>query len=105
MKIGVIGSGNMGRTLGLAWAERGHDVFFGARDPARAEAVARMSASARYGTNDEAAAHGEVLLWTVRDAPEAVERSLAGAIVIDCNNGPMPKDGGFGLASGTLSHA
>ena len=30
MKIGIIGSGNMGRSLGILWAELGHQVFFGA---------------------------------------------------------------------------
>jgi len=27
MKIGIIGSGNMGRSLGILWAEQGHEVF------------------------------------------------------------------------------
>jgi predicted dinucleotide-binding enzyme len=27
MKIGIIGSGNMGRSLGILWAEQGHQVF------------------------------------------------------------------------------
>jgi predicted dinucleotide-binding enzyme len=29
MKIGIIGTGNMGRSLGLVWAELGHEVFLG----------------------------------------------------------------------------
>ena len=36
MKIGVIGTGNMGRHLGLLWAEQGHEVFFGSRTVAKA---------------------------------------------------------------------
>jgi len=32
MKITVIGAGNVGSTLGKLWAERGHEVSFGARD-------------------------------------------------------------------------
>jgi predicted dinucleotide-binding enzyme len=31
MKISIIGSGNMGRSLGRLWAEQGHEIFFGAR--------------------------------------------------------------------------
>ncbi|BAZ08893.1 NAD(P)-binding domain-containing protein [Escherichia coli] len=27
MKIGIVGTGNMGRSLGLVWAECGHEVF------------------------------------------------------------------------------
>jgi len=33
MKIGVLGTGNVGATLGLRWASLGHDVTFGSRDP------------------------------------------------------------------------
>jgi predicted dinucleotide-binding enzyme len=29
MNIGIIGSGNMGRTLGIGWAQAGHQVRFG----------------------------------------------------------------------------
>lgn len=29
MKIGIIGSGDMGRSLVILWAEQGHEVFFG----------------------------------------------------------------------------
>jgi 8-hydroxy-5-deazaflavin:NADPH oxidoreductase len=32
MKIAIVGSGNMGRSLGILWAEQGHQVFFGSRD-------------------------------------------------------------------------
>lgn len=39
MRIGVIGTGRVGTTLGTAWAERGHEVTFGSRDPT-SEAVA-----------------------------------------------------------------
>jgi predicted dinucleotide-binding enzyme len=33
MKIGIIGTGNMGRFLGVRWARAGHDVLFGSHDP------------------------------------------------------------------------
>jgi predicted dinucleotide-binding enzyme len=29
MQIGIIGSGNVGKTLGEAWLKRGHRVLFG----------------------------------------------------------------------------
>ncbi|MGH9675734.1 MAG: NAD(P)-binding domain-containing protein [Candidatus Acidiferrum sp.] len=28
MKIGIIGAGNVGGTLGLGWAKRGHEIVF-----------------------------------------------------------------------------
>jgi len=33
MKIGILGAGNVGGTLGSAWARKGHDVFFGVPNP------------------------------------------------------------------------
>jgi 8-hydroxy-5-deazaflavin:NADPH oxidoreductase len=33
MKIGIIGSGNVGGTLGTRWAQAGHHVVFGSRNP------------------------------------------------------------------------
>lgn len=38
MRIGIVGTGNMGRGLGLLWAEAGHEVCFGARHRAKASA-------------------------------------------------------------------
>jgi predicted dinucleotide-binding enzyme len=31
--IGVIGSGNVGTTVGEAWRDKGHEVAFGSRSP------------------------------------------------------------------------
>lgn len=94
MRIGIIGSGNMGRHLGLVWAEAGHEVFFGARDVERAQAAAALSAHAVHaGTNDEAARFGDVLLYTIRDAdPFALADAGAydGKVVIDVNNHDVP---------------
>ena len=91
MKIGIIGTGNMGRALGLGWARAGHEVFFGSRDAAKAEAVAAQgSGSTRAGGFDDAAAFGDVILYTIRDHfPSSAlkePRALSGKIVIDCNN-------------------
>jgi predicted dinucleotide-binding enzyme len=43
MKIGIIGSGNMGRSLGIFWAEQGHEVFFGARTAQKGQAIAKFA--------------------------------------------------------------
>ncbi|MFQ4146509.1 NADPH-dependent F420 reductase [Chlorogloeopsis sp. ULAP02] len=96
MKIGIIGSGNMGRSLGILWAEQGHQVFFGSRDAEKGKAVAKLAErGTQGGTNDEAAAFADVILWTVRGImpsellsnPEA----LNGKIIIDCNNQEIPE--------------
>jgi 8-hydroxy-5-deazaflavin:NADPH oxidoreductase len=110
MRIGIIGSGNMGRTLGLVWTELGHEVFFGSRDTTSSTAAAALARkNARHGTNDEAAAFGEVLFWTVRDvAPAEMLRSpssVDGKVVIDPNNGPLLNDYSLWPAPGALSLA
>ncbi|MBK9976416.1 MAG: NAD(P)-binding domain-containing protein [Gemmatimonadetes bacterium] len=44
MRIAVIGSGNVGGTLGRRWATLGHDVVFGVRDPKRGAAAVKGGA-------------------------------------------------------------
>ena len=97
MKIGIIGSGNMGRSLGILWAEQGHEVFFGARTPEKGQEVAASAGhKTQGGSNDEAAAFGAVLLYAVRGVnPAEVFSSidiLDGKIIIDCNNQEIPEN-------------
>lgn len=96
MKIGILGSGNMGRSLGILWAEQGHEVFFGARTAEKGKAVVESAGNnTQGGTNDEAAAFGDVLLYTVRGVnPAEVLTSvdLDGKILIDCNNYEIPEN-------------
>jgi 8-hydroxy-5-deazaflavin:NADPH oxidoreductase len=108
MKIGIIGSGNMGRSLGIAWTGLGHDVFFGGRNPEQASRAAALTqGKARSGTNDEAAAFGDVLLYSLRGvnpstALQGID-SLDNKIVIDLNNSEIPSD--FDYEPISLSHA
>lgn len=99
MKIGILGSGNMGRTLGSAWAAAGHAVFFGSRDAAKGQAIAATISSSAGGSNQEAAEFGEVIFQTVRSLPtEFLDEPsvLTGKLVIDCNNRSIPNDFQFG---------
>jgi hypothetical protein len=91
MKIGIIGTGNMGRALGLGWARVGHEVLFGSRDLNKAKAIAANgTGSTQAGDFDTAAAFGEAILYTIRDRfPSSVlkePQALSGKILIDCNN-------------------
>ena len=90
----------MGRTLGLRWAALGHEVLFGSRDVGKARSVAAQSSgSASVGTFDDAAAFGEVVLYTVRGVPPSrvlrEPQALSGKVVIDCNNRPLSNDTGL----------
>lgn len=100
MKIGIVGTGNMGRAIGLTLSKQGHDVFFGARSSDKAQAAADLSGGkAKYGTNQEAAEFGEIIYYNPRDVhPEEVlsdTGSLDGKIVMESNNGPVPEDYSF----------
>lgn len=90
-RIGIIGSGNMGRALGVRLAQLGHAVTFGARRHEQAEAAASLAGSgAKAGSNEEAAAFGEILIWTLRE-PDPTQvladpQLLDGKVVVDLNN-------------------
>jgi predicted dinucleotide-binding enzyme len=91
MKIGIIGTGKMGTALGRRWAQAGHEVCFGSRDPARAEAVAQtVGGNTRGGHYSDAVAFGEVLLLSVpwKATQEVVESlgSLQGKVLLECTN-------------------
>ncbi|HXF65428.1 MAG TPA: NADPH-dependent F420 reductase [Burkholderiales bacterium] len=117
MRIGVIGSGRVGGTLGSVWVKTGHEVMFSSRTLENDRALAaKLGAGARAGTPREAAAFGEVLLVSVpyRALPEVgreLGELLKGKIVIDTCN-PFPgRDGeiavwarekGAGIASAEL---
>ncbi|MBC8138857.1 MAG: NAD(P)-binding domain-containing protein [Fibrella sp.] len=92
MNIGIIGSGNIGGTLGALWAGTGHHVLFGGRDQAKlGTLVSGISGDARFGTAADAAGFGEVILlavpYTQTDAVLAeIGASLANKIVMDARN-------------------
>jgi 8-hydroxy-5-deazaflavin:NADPH oxidoreductase len=101
MRIGIIGTGNMGRTLGLLWAEQGHDLFFGSTDPDKGLSVASMAKGrAQGGTYDDAAAFGDLIFYSLRDSvPSKALRSKAvldGKIIIDPNNRAIPEGFAYG---------
>lgn len=105
MKIGIIGTGNMGRALGIRWAQLGHDVFFGARRAEQSSDAANAAGNgAAAGSLDDAARFGEVLLWTLRDTE--VARILAdpslldGKVVIDLNNRDYANEAATGATFG-----
>jgi 8-hydroxy-5-deazaflavin:NADPH oxidoreductase len=117
MRIGVIGSGNVGSALGGVWAKAGHEVMFSSRNLDKdKELAAEIGANARAGTPREAAAFGEVLVFAVPygalpELGKSLANSIKGKVVIDtCNPFPQ-RDGeianrarekGVGLVSAEL---
>lgn len=91
MKIGVIGSGGIGGTVGTLWAKVGHEVLFSSRNPDKLSSlVATAGHSAGAGTITEAASFADVIFlavyyWTTDDALAAAGL-LNGKIIIDATN-------------------
>lgn len=95
VRIGVVGTGNVGGTLGRRWAEAGHTVRFGTRDPERSdvrELVAGIDGDARAVTVEEAADADVLVLATPAGAVEPTLSGLgfAGVLVDPTNAYPEP---------------
>src|SRR5207249_3082053 len=95
MKVGILGSGEVGQALGRGFASRGHDVKIASRNP-KSEALVmwqkQTKGKASTGTFEETAKHGEILvLASLGRAVEEVLRlagppNMAGKVVIDTTN-------------------
>jgi len=102
-RVGVLGSGEVGRRLAAGFHGCGHDVMLGSRDPGKPELrewVAGDGAGIALGTFSECAAHGTLLVLAVLG--DAAEEAIAeagpenfdGKVVIDAMN-PLDFSGGF----------
>jgi hypothetical protein len=106
MRVGIIGSGQVGQTLAAGFSKKGHDVVLGTRDPKAAlanvkagpmgqqplSAWAKANPKVKVATMAEAAKHGEVLVMAVHGtAMESAVKAagpanLAGKLVLDTSN-------------------
>lgn len=99
LKIGMIGSGNVGSALGRSWARAGHPVMFSSRHLEDNQRLAAdVGANARAGTPREAAAFGDVLVFAVPygalpELGQDLRDSIKGKVVIDACN-PFPRRDG-----------
>ena len=117
MKIGILGSGDVAKSLGSGFLKSGHEVMLGSREPAKLDAWVREGGQgARRGTFSEAARYGELLVLAVNGTKsvEAIQAAgvdnFQGKVVIDATNplemaaGSPPKlMGGLGTSAGELN--
>ena len=103
LKIGIIGAGRIGGTLGERWVKAGHEVLLSSRHPERLKGLAdRLGPRARAGMPREAAAFGEIILISVPyGALPQVGRDYAaelrGKVVLETGN-PFPsRDGDMAI--------
>ena len=99
MKIGVIGSGNIGGTVGTLWVKAGHQVLFSSRNPDNLkQLVDGLGPLARAGTVRDALAFGDVMFIAVPygaypQIGKDYANELAGKIVLDAGNAVLARDG------------
>jgi 8-hydroxy-5-deazaflavin:NADPH oxidoreductase len=112
MKLAIIGAGNVGGALGGNWAQKGHDIYFGVRDPKAEKAqalVKSIGGKARAVSPAEAAAAADVIvLSTPWPATEAAIRSLGdvkGKIILDATNPLARGPNGISLEIGHTTSA
>jgi 8-hydroxy-5-deazaflavin:NADPH oxidoreductase len=93
MRVGILGSGDVGQALGEGFLSRGHEVKIGSRDPKKlADWVEESGAKASAGTFAEVAKWGELIvlatLWSgTKGAIDlAGPASFEGKVVIDVTN-------------------
>jgi len=108
MKIGILGTGNVGRSLAKPWADKGHEIVFGSRDPEKALEIAEsMGKNVCSATYEEAAKWGDVVvLATTYTATQDILKAvgdLTGKILVDCTNPIAP--GLSGLMIGQTTSA
>lgn len=99
VKIGIIGSGNVGSAIGRVWAVGGHPVMFSSRNLEHDKQLAAgIGANASAGTPAEAATFGEVLLFAVPygalpEVGKELASQIKGKVIIDACN-PFPNRDG-----------
>jgi predicted dinucleotide-binding enzyme len=94
MNIAILGTGNIGSTLGKKWIKAGHTVYFGTRNPQKPETqtlVKSLGARASAVSIAQAIESSEVVLFAVpgrvmNETISANAKALDGKIIIDAAN-------------------
>lgn len=95
MKIGILGSGVVGNTLGTALIAKDHEVKMGSRDAANekaAEWTKQNGKNATQGTFEDAAVFGDIIFnctkgeHSLEAITAAGEQNIAGKILVDVAN-------------------
>jgi predicted dinucleotide-binding enzyme len=99
MKIGIIGTGEIGGALARHWSAAGHQLLISSRHPEQLQSLAKeLGPNVKVGTPREAAAFGDVVMMAVPyGALPQVGRDYAaelkGKVVLDAGNPYPSRDG------------
>ena len=98
-RIGVVGSGHIGGTIGGLWVKAGHPVMFSSRHPDELkDLVAGLGPLARAGTVAQAIEFGDVIFVAVPygalpQIGQDYKDALKGKVVLDACNAVASRDG------------
>jgi NADPH-dependent F420 reductase len=97
MKIGIIGAGEVGGTLGMIWRQKGHEIMFGVRNrqSQNVQKLIQLDKDLELGEIMETVAFGDVIVFAVpwTSIEETIQRAgnLSDKILIDPTN-PLTPD-------------
>ncbi len=108
MKLGIIGAGNVGGTLGSRWPQAGHTIVFSAKDPQSPkirELLEKAGPNARVASIQEAVDASDIVVLATpwEAAQEIIEttKGWGGKIIVDAMNPLLPQLAGLSLGTTT----
>jgi 8-hydroxy-5-deazaflavin:NADPH oxidoreductase len=99
MKIGIIGTGEIGGALARHWGAAGHELLISSRHPEQLRDLAQgIGPNVKVGTPREAAAFGDVIMLAVPygalpQVGKDYAQELKGKVVLDAGNPYPSRDG------------
>jgi 8-hydroxy-5-deazaflavin:NADPH oxidoreductase len=103
MKIGIIGAGDVGGTLGMRWRQKGHEIMFGIRNrqSQKAQKLIELDKNLQLGEIRETVAFGDVIVfavpWTSVEETILIAGNMTDKIIIDPTNPLTPDLKGLAL--------
>ncbi len=100
MKIGIIGSGNIGGNLGKHWAKAGHDILFSSRHPGELHDLVRETEGSAKAVSVEEAFEAKADVYLLAMPFKAVDKiaelyagEYHSKVIIDATNPYPERDG------------
>lgn len=103
MKVGIIGAGDVGGTLGMRWRQKGHEIMFGIRNrqSRNVQKLIELDKNLQFAEIRETVAFGDVIVfavpWTSVEETILIAGNLTDKILIDPTNPLTPDLKGLAL--------
>ncbi len=104
LRIGIIGSGNIGGAIGTLWAKAGHEILFSSRNPGTLKDLVTQAPKSVAGTPQQAAEFGPVVFLAlpysaIPQIGKDLGAAMKGKVVLDCSNPSVQRDGAMAEAA------